>query len=950
MELNREEYDNIIKYIKLAQNDSLIELECVLKKIISYSVFQDIIMLLDNDEDFDLEKVLNRESLDINVVDDNIRISLYNPSDIQLYCNDNIINNPVILQKESIQNVKNINIIEYDIYLKMKKETEILDKAIVSELIKTHYNSSKYYRYKKRFSYLHSSNVFRVDLTVVKTSRHNSNNLIQSGTMTQNEKFEIEIEFLNNSQSVSLHEDKCIEILFNIIEILLQVIDKTHNIMSNTNKNLILIEYLQLVSPKIITESKNDMVNYINTKILTNPKRYFLSYQPITLEKHNLLEPVLGNVSIHDNYTVTEKTDGERLLLYVSKNNNIYTIDTRLSIRDVGVKCKTANCIIDGEYVRRSKYGTIINKFMCFDIYFYDKEDTRNIELYGEKDSRLSLLEKFVAECQKNKQFNVLVKKFYYDENIYKTTKQAYNKDKYDYNIDGLIFTPKSLYVGSLYKKELSLKDQFSNTWNRVFKWKPPDENSIDMLVRYNEELFVPSIGKCVLAQLFVAYRINTENSVSPFKIINGDFKETSGYIKKSFGVVYLPITDNDKIPKSLSNEYIYNDYIVEFTFDKSKDEKLQWIPYRVRYDKTDLYVKTNNILNTANSYITAYNVWRSINYPVTLNHITGDSDIVISEEETNAAYYMRDMKRNMLLSKPMISFHSNIKSSLYKMFKNKNNRCLELACGKAGDLLKWIDSNFELVIGFDSNLDNIVNGNDGAYKRLNNFNIYPRNTKKIDNVLFLHKDLGKKWNTSDDSKNTELNTLNKIVWGNVDKNKIKNKKLHKFYGVMNFGFDLISCQFAIHYFFENDSILDNFVDNVSSTLKLGGYFIATCLNGNKTRNILNEKTKIEGKINDNTIWMLKKDPDDLLKDGTGQKISMYIESINRVYDEYIVDIDLLVSKFESKNIKPLIDEDLKKFDLKSSVISFEEYHKHNLVDVLKEFSFLNTVLIFKKY
>jgi SAM-dependent methyltransferase len=40
--------------------------------------------------------------------------------------------------------------------------------------------------------------------------------------------------------------------------------------------------------------------------------------------------------------------------------------------------------------------------------------------------------------------------------------------------------------------------------------------------------------------------------------------------------------------------------------------------------------------------------------------------------------------------------------------------------------------------------------------------------------------------------------------------------------------YDSITCMFAIHFFFENESMLDTFMSNVSSNLKKGGCFIGT--------------------------------------------------------------------------------------------------------------------------
>ena len=54
-------------------------------------------------------------------------------------------------------------------------------------------------------------------------------------------------------------------------------------------------------------------------------------------------------------------------------------------------------------------------------------------------------------------------------------------QSKYKYNIDGLIFTPKSLPVGAnIYNKTTP---KLFGTWNYQFKWKKDSENTADFYV-----------------------------------------------------------------------------------------------------------------------------------------------------------------------------------------------------------------------------------------------------------------------------------------------------------------------------------------------------------------------------------------------------------------------------------------------------------------------------------
>jgi hypothetical protein len=286
---------------------------------------------------------------------------------------------------------------------------------------------------------------------------------------------------------------------------------------------------------------------------------------------------------------------------------------------------------------------------MAFDIYFMNDKDVRSTKLIP---ARFGHLEDFCKTA--SSQFVIKPKTYHHGDDIFKLSKKVYNKDKYVYHIDGLIYTPINLNVGAYYNEEESNTNTFGGTWLNVMKWKPPDENSVDMLTVYGDELFMPNIGRCVLCNLQVSYRTNTDELIDPFKVLsNTTILNKASFIKKTFVQVYLKIQDGDKKPKTKMNESIYNNSIVEYVYDEPQDEMYSWVPYRVRYDKTDLYQKTNNIMGTANSYVTAINVWRSIQNPVTTKMITGEDTLNPSDVLQNDVYYARNVNRMKILSNP---------------------------------------------------------------------------------------------------------------------------------------------------------------------------------------------------------------------------------------------------------------------------------------------------------
>ena len=77
--------------------------------------------------------------------------------------------------------------------------------------------------------------------------------------------------------------------------------------------------------------------------------------------------------NINNKYSVTEKADGLRKLLFVSKIGKIYLLDTNMNVQFTGMVTKHRNMynsIIDGEHVLYNKAGLFINLYLAFDIYY----------------------------------------------------------------------------------------------------------------------------------------------------------------------------------------------------------------------------------------------------------------------------------------------------------------------------------------------------------------------------------------------------------------------------------------------------------------------------------------------------------------------------------------------------------------------------------------------------
>ncbi len=962
----------IKEYLQYSIDNDDYELETILTSKINEDTFKRIFNFLVNE--FEQITENNNETLDIRIVSskkfEKYRLTIDDKSNILRYCKTNQVEKNQLKYGEKKRLAKYPPIISdnYPFRMNLKVDTELNDSEKIEEIYKTLKNAKKYFRHKKRFSFLSKSKLFKVDITIVKSSSKNSKNLVGSGLLKNVMDYEIEVEFLNKDLNDNINLDKLINELFNIVGNMLLISENTNYLMTLPEKDDVKKSYIQLA----FDMDKKKAENFV----IKNPKHHFIGPQPVTLELQNLLVPELSKESILKNYSVTDKADGERNLLYIHTDNRVYLINNRLRITYTGLKHPHAKTIIDGELITKDRFGNKMNLYAAFDIYYHKGTNVSNKPLISKGKDRLDILKdiieskenKFVPVNKENK-LTVKLKEFKYgnDKRILKHSKTIidnHKNDNIEYYVDGLIFTPINLNVGA---KREGDNSTLTGTWNKVFKWKPVEDNTIDFLINFISDIELEG-EKYKYCKLYVGY--NQDLEIDPLKILKHEFEDNI-YAKKEFGEVYLKYNSNRNLVTK-DDDIINDNMIVEFAYDNDvNNEFLKWVPYRIRHDKTELYKMTNKISGTANDFSTAQNVWNTIQYPVTYELITGtdsvDENTLIKNSDDSDVYYAREVSRNESLLKEMNSFHNYyVKNQyLYNRFRGKKS-LFEIACGKAGDIHKWSKSNYKLCIGTDISKDNIYNVKDGAWKR------YIQGVKKgsinteTQKMLFLTLDASKEWNKQyvnsiDDEKSQRFA---KILFGLINKSDFEKDEtsLLKFYNKINKKFNLVSCQFAIHYMFENNNTLDNVVKNIDMLLKEDGYFFGTCLDGYLVNEKLKNTNMIKGEIDGKLAWSIEKDYDNYSSkplENIGKKIKVYIQTINQILDEYLVDYELLKYKLGQYNIRPVEDKDLEQLKLKSSSGSFEDIfnevtsnkkNKVDMNDLQKEFSFLNRFFIFKKY
>jgi hypothetical protein len=181
------------------------EFEIILKDDINRHSFQNIITFLTNSKEYNLERSVNRETLDIRTVNDDnadYRLTIYGKENIQNYCKFNEIstgNHYSLIKKTRALDIKPIQIEDYNIRVNINTEDLETNSDIVSSYVSGLKNSKKWYRYKRRYTFIHKSH--KIDLTTVKSSSIASVNMSKSEVLMNNEKYEVEIEAMPSDAS-----------------------------------------------------------------------------------------------------------------------------------------------------------------------------------------------------------------------------------------------------------------------------------------------------------------------------------------------------------------------------------------------------------------------------------------------------------------------------------------------------------------------------------------------------------------------------------------------------------------------------------------------------------------------------------------------------------------------------------------------------------------------------
>ena len=700
--------------------------------------------------------------------------------------------------------------------------------------------------------------------------------------------------------------------------------------------------------------------------------------------------------------------DGE--LIAHDKNGNYINLYAAFDIyyyNNIDVRALTFMLIEKEKDIYKSRYQVL--KLVTNSLNPISIMDTINKETINAKNitDKIKNMNKFISPIR------ITSKEFYPFSNkqtIFNGCNEILSKvreNRFEYETDGLIFTQAYFGVGSEKIGEAGPKTKI--TWKHSFKWKPPKYNTIDFLITtvkgangediikpifedgLNTELVI-QLNEYKTIQLRCGFNELEDGYINPCQDVIDDklpeykirFEETkqNNYVPQQFyptepydpkaGLCKIMLKMDESGVKqmfSIENEVFTDNTIVEFSYDFDLEDGWRWVPLRVRHDKTSEY--RQGYKQYGNAYKVANENWKSIHNPITEDMICTGLDIpnVVISEDT---YY--NTPSGKFMTEAMKNFHNRyVKKMLIMGVSKPGDTLIDYACGKAGDLSKWISSKLSFVFGVDISKDNLENRLNGACAR---FLTAKKETKSMPYALFVNGNSAYNIKNGSAMLNDKAIQVTKAVFGIGPKEADKiGKGVARQYGVGEDGFNVSSCQFATHYFLENPDTLQGFMKNISECTKLNGYFVGTAYDGKLVFNLL-KKTKtgesVQIQESGKKIWEVTKGYGaDTFEDNSssiGYRIDVFQESINQTISEYLINFDYLDRVLEAYGFKVIDREEARHLgfpegsglfselfinmleEIKINKYKAKDYgNAMNMSSFEKKISFLNRYFIYKK-
>ena len=476
-----------------------------------------------------------------------IRAEIHGINDIQNYCKTNTPDEKYVLFTQKMyakaggETIHPVIFDDFNFKVSYQREKHIANTSTLARsILKSWNDNKKTFRYINRSTLKHPDFPFQIDMSVVKESHKDQTGYISASTFDAARvldspiRYEMEIEVINDliGPGTSFNHPKhLMDNLRKMIKIMMSGMQGTNYPVSGSEIRVVQRQYYELLYPDEKQRGRDsDSDSDRDTerererdrerereRVTARPvdlrSKHFIGPNSYTLQMQNIrpIDPDSKAPNIRINYSVTEKADGARKLLFVApKTGNVYLIDTNMKFQFTGavsLNSKLHNTLLDGEHVLHNKSGKFINAFLAFDVYFVHKADVRSRMFFPATvnedevltNFRLPLMESLVKNLQLKcvsggadslPPIRIETKKFEIaspDKSIFDCCAvilRCCAEHQFEYHTDGLIFTPLDFGVGSTARNDNTVAGPlYKTTWDYSFKWKPAHMNTIDFLV-----------------------------------------------------------------------------------------------------------------------------------------------------------------------------------------------------------------------------------------------------------------------------------------------------------------------------------------------------------------------------------------------------------------------------------------------------------------------------------
>ena len=883
-----------------------------------------------------------------------VRFTIVGMSSIEEYCRtDSLETAPFeAMVKDRTGKEDSADLDEYGIRVKVRRELPLgKEDADVKSLLRGWATKKKAFRILRRWSFLGEG--LRFDLSMVRSTptkrgEYDWQTSFKQRDITRTEPtYEIEVELMR-PDTPQTNSAPYMKTLIRGVGEVLRGLQKHHLLMRKTKVRAVIDAY----------------------QALTRTER-FRGVAPITMILDNMRKDrVPRTPNIRDGYNVTDKADGSRMMAFTTGKGELYMIDMTFNVYKTGlVEEPLKNCLLDGEYVTRDIDGNPIMQLILFDAYIIGGVDVSQKPFAGD-DGRHAYMLKWVTTwnsgggpniapgmtlTEKSK-IMVSMKTFKFaapgDKEIFERCKEVLDT-KTGYHTDGLILTP----------NKDPLPSRPGVAFHAQLKWKPADENTVDFLCMIEkvagsstEDEITSTILPTGEFVQFKTLRLFVGSDLDPaFENPRGTilFKQplpgstSAPTTKRGVGVkvpykpvlfnprdipdtmsavCYLnvetdPITDDTIVRCENDGDAIQDRSIVEMRYDASKEPGWRWIPMRIRYDKTERYLKalkTGNYGGTMNKDTAAEGVWNSIHEPITRSMIRTGAEQPSAEEVRGFSagspgsvarvyYNTKAPKQDLQSVQGLRGFHNRfIKENILLATGLKGGKkvLMDFACGQGGDLVKWVREDAAFVFGVDVAGEGIRDPMNGIYRRYLNQILENGGYDSVGTMVFAIGSSAKNIASGEAGSTPEEADIMRSVLGKVNPNgPVPPFVLERAAGRLREGADCIAIMFALHYFFESEASLAGIIQNISDSLKVGGVFIGCCFDGEAVFNSLRALPEGGTKVGQEggEIWKIKKMYSNTFLPADAQSLGLPIEvdfiSIGTSQTEYLMNFKLLTER-----------------------------------------------------